>query len=200
MLEQLEEKILREVPAEDSTSREEKMMLYEAIKKLKPDVVVETGTHRGLTSMYMLCALAENGKGHLYTADPFEWGAYGNFAKFPELLPYVTYFQKPGKELANDVKDIDLMFIDGFHEKEIVVEEIDALFPLLKEGAHVYFHDTNGRHPTCDVPGAIEERNLEVEYLKTLNGMAHYVHKHTNTDNKTKSTSSNRRNSKKSNV
>jgi len=174
MLEQYEELILKEVPGEDSTSREEKLILMKAIKKLKPKVIVETGTHRGLTTLYMLCAVAENGIGHIHTADPFEWGQRGNFRKFPELENLVTFYQIPGKDLQ--VKGIDFAFIDGFHEKHEVLAEIDALFPYLNEGAHVYFHDTNGSNIHCDVPGAIDERKLKVEYLKTQNGMAHYIH------------------------
>lgn len=171
---ELEAKFLTEVPSEDSTSVEEKMILHDAILKLKPKVVVETGTHRGLTTLYMLEAIRQNGEGHLWTADPFEWGARGNFRKFAEHEPLVTYEQIPGKNL--EVDGIDFMFIDGYHEKIEVLAEIDALFPRLNPGAHVYFHDTNGSNPSCDVPGAIDERGLKVEYLKTLNGMAHYVH------------------------
>lgn len=171
-----EEQILKEIPQDDSTAHEEKVILYEAIKEAKPEVVVEIGTHRGLTSCYMLMALDENEKGHLHTADPYEWGARGNFRKFPELEKRVTWYQKPGKELVHDIDKIDFMFVDGFHEKEYVLEEIDALFPLLTEGAVVFFHDTNGSNAYCDVPGAIEARGLEVEYLKTPNGMAKYVH------------------------
>lgn len=174
---QFEELIKIEVPQDDSTSHEEKMILYEELRTLKPNVVVETGTHRGLTTLYMLHALWENGSGHLHTADPFEWGARGNFRKFPELEKHVTYYQIPGKDLR--VEGIDFMFIDGFHEKHFVLEEIDALFPYLNPGAVVYFHDTNGRNEYCDVPGAIEERGLSVTYLKTQNGMAKYVHKKT---------------------
>lgn len=175
-LEKLQDRINAEFPTDDTTSLEEKMILHDAILKLKPKAVVETGTHRGLTTMYMLCALADNREGHLWTADPFEWGAYGNFAKFEETHPYVTYRQIRGIELSDEVDGIDFMFIDGFHEKHEVLAEIDALFPKLNEGAHVYFHDTNGSNDYCDVPGAIDERGLKVEYLKTLNGMAHYVH------------------------
>lgn len=185
-IEKLEELIIAEIPQDDSTSREEKMILHDEIKKLKPKVVVETGTHRGKTTVYMLCAIADNGFGHLHTADPFEWGAYGNFAKFMDLHPFVTYHQKPGVELAENIKEsgIDFMFIDGFHERYHVVAEIKALFPYLNKGAVVYFHDTGGVSDSCDVPGGIEECGLTVEYLKTQNGMAKYVHNN-NTKHKT---------------
>jgi len=111
------EKVSREVPNEDSTSYKEKMVLYDAILKLKPKMVVEIGTHRGLTTLYMAMAIKENGIGHLYTADPFEWGALGNFRKFPELEQLITYQQIPGKEL--DIKDIDFYVYRRISRKRV---------------------------------------------------------------------------------
>lgn len=177
MNKELEQKILAEVPAEDSTSHEEKMILYNEIKKLKPKNIVETGTHRGLTTLYMAAAVVENKKGHINTADPFDWGASGNFRKFPDHEKVITFHKLPGKDMIPMVDKIDFAFIDGFHEKHIVLEEIKALLPQLAPGAVVYFHDTNGRNPYCDVPGAIEEAGMKVEVIKTLNGMMKYVHK-----------------------
>lgn len=168
------EEFKKEVPSEDSTSEEEKMILFEEIKKRKPKVIVETGTHRGLTTLYLAQAVLENGVGHIWTADPYEWGQRGNFSKFPEHEKVITFEEKKGKEL--EVENIDFLFIDGFHEKVFVLEEIDHLFPKLTKDAVVFFHDTNGSNIHCDVPGAIEERGLKVEYLKTLNGMAKYEH------------------------
>jgi len=191
MDQELEEKIKSEVPQDDSASIEEKMILHNAILELKPKVVLETGTHKGLATLYMLEAIRQNGEGHMWTADPFEWGAVGNFRKFPELEKLVTYEQVPG--VNTSAEGIDFMFVDGYHEKVEVLAEIDALFPKLNPGAHVYFHDTNGSNISCDVPGALEERGLKVEYLKTLNGMAHYVHQAVSDKpvNKTKRTRSN---------
>lgn len=193
---QFEELILKEVPIDDSTSLAEKMILYREIKELKPNVVLETGTHRGLTSLYMLHALWENGFGRLYTADPFEWGAKGNFRKFPELEAFVTHKQIRGSLMIAEIEGIEFAFIDGFHEKVEVLEEIDALLPRLADGAVVYFHDTNGSNESCDVIGAIKERKLKVETIKTENGMMKYVHKCFNTNNKTGVPKNNRRKSK----
>lgn len=194
---ELEDKFISEVPGEDSTSREEKIILADAILSLKPEYIVETGTHRGLTTLYMLEAVRQNEKGHIWTFDPFEWGAAGNFRKFPEHEKFVTYEQKPGKDLT--VEKIDFAFIDGYHEKAEVLAELDTILPRLNKDAHVYFHDTNGSNASCDVIGALEERGLEVEYLKTLNGMALYVHKdkRDNTKHKTRRTKNNVRNAKK---
>lgn len=171
LLKEREELIKREIPSEDSTSREEKLILMQEILNRKPKVIVETGTHRGLTTCYLGLAAKEVGA-HIHTYDPYDWGAYGNFAKFLDLP--ITYYKEPGKSCA--VETVDFFFCDGFHEKEHVVQELDTILPKLSEGAVVYFHDTLGRSESCDVPGGIEHHGLNVEYLATLNGMAKYIH------------------------
>jgi predicted O-methyltransferase YrrM len=45
------------------------LLLYLLVRKYKPDVFVETGVARGVSSAYILCAMKENGKGHLYSID-----------------------------------------------------------------------------------------------------------------------------------
>lgn len=191
LLKDREDEIKREIPSEDSTSREEKLILMEEILKTKPKIIIETGTHRGLTTCYLGLAAKEVGA-VIHTYDPFEWCAYGNFAKFLDLP--ITYHQEAGKNCT--IENIDFAFIDGFHEKHHVISELDTILPKLSDGAVVYFHDTNGSNESCDVPGAIQEKGLKVEYLKTLNGMAKYVHRN-NTNNKTASSGDNVRKSKK---
>lgn len=194
LLKEREEIIKREIPSEDSTSREEKLILMQEILDNKPKVIVETGTHRGLTTCYLGLAAKEVGA-VIHTYDPFDWGAYGNFAKFLDLP--ITYHQAPGKTC--DVPQVDFFFCDGFHEKFHVIEELDTMLPKLSNGAIVYFHDTNGRNDSCDVPGGIEHHGLKVEYLKTLNGMAKYVHNSNNTNDSTTVSEPNVRKSKKTN-
>lgn len=172
----LEDKILSEVPLDDSTSREEKLILYREIRLHKPTVCVEIGTHRGLTTLYMAHALAENNHGHLWTCDPNEeWGQKGNFRKFPELEKRITFLPIPGRDIQ--VTDIDFLFIDGFHERVFVNQELDALLPRLAHGAVVFFHDTNGANEFCDPLGAAQDHGLTVEKIHTQNGMARYIHK-----------------------
>lgn len=175
-----EQTILSEVSSDDSTSREEKLILMQEIINRKPKVIVETGTHRGLTTCYLALAAKEVGA-VVHTYDPFDWEAQRNFDKFPDLP--IVYHQQPGK--ACDLPSVDFFFCDGFHEKFHVVEELDVMLPKLTDGAIVYFHDTNGSNASCDVPGGIDHHGLDVEYLKTLNGMAKYVHNSNNTDDKT---------------
>ena len=164
--------IFEEVPADDSTSMGEKMLLYWLIRDLKPKVVLETGTHRGLTSLVMAHALYDNGEGHLHTCDPNdEWGQQGNFTKFPELNERMTFYKQRGKDMK--IKDIDFFFCDGFHGIKDVVDEIDAIFPFLTDRATVVFHDCWWGN-TDGVNEAIESRMLKTVWLPTKNAIRIY--------------------------
>lgn len=171
LLAEYEARFAAEVPTDDTTDRGEKLILVAAILESKPSVIVETGTHRGLTSLYLAVAAKEVGA-TVHTYDPFDWGAPGNFGKFPELP--IEHHRAEGRSC--DLPSVDFAFIDGYHEKVHVQNEIDAIFPKLTPGAPVFFHDTNGSNDACDVPGAIASRDLDVEYLETVNGMARYRH------------------------
>ncbi len=171
LLGKYEQEFIDKIPSEDSTSREEKIILMQDIIKSKPKIIVETGTHRGLTTCYLALVAKEMGA-VVHTYDPYDYGANGNFEKFPELP--IVYHQQPGRSC--DLESIDFFFCDGYHEKIHVIEELDTILPKLTDGAIVYFHDTNGSNALCDVPGGIDHHGLKVEYLKTLNGMAKYVH------------------------
>ena len=169
---QFKDQIDLEVPKDDSTSMAEKMLLYWLIRDLKPKTVIETGTHRGLTSLYMAHALYDNEYGHLTTCDPnTEWGQRGNFGKFPELLPYVTFHPIMGKDL--EVKDIDFAFIDGFHDFKDVLPELQMLIPKLNKSGVVVFHDCWYGN-TDGVNEALEAFGLNTVWLPTRNAMRVY--------------------------
>lgn len=167
------EQIFKDVPADDSTSMGEKMLLYWMIRDMKPKIVLETGTHRGLTSLVMAHALYDNGEGHLHTADPFDWGAPGNFSKIPELSEYITYYKEPGRDTVNRLEKIDFVFIDGYHEFDDVVPEIKNLLPGLNTRAVVVFHDCWYGN-TDGVNEAMESMGLHSVWLPTKNAIRIY--------------------------
>lgn len=173
---ELEQHILKEVPQDDSAALGEKWLLYWLIREIKPLTVVETGTHKGLATLYMAAALKENGFGHITTYDPFEWGQRGNFAKFPSLNPYITYKQNPGTDMNE--RQIDFAFIDGFHGYMDVIQEIDVLIPRLSEQAVVVFHDCwyeeEGVNNGTGVNEAIADAGLQTLWLPTTNAIRIY--------------------------
>lgn len=169
LLRDREEEIKREIPSEDSTSIEEKLQLMVSILEHKPKIILETGTHRGLTTCYLGLVAKEVGA-IVHTYDPYEWGVVGNFAKFLDLP--IVYHQTAG--ITCDLPVVDWFFCDGFHEKVQVIAELDMVLPKLSKGAIIFFHDTNGSNISCDVSGGIDHHGLKVTYHKTLNGMAEY--------------------------
>lgn len=162
-----------EVPADDSTAEGEKMLLYWLIRELKPETVIETGTHKALTALYMAHALHDNQKGHLTTYDPYpDWGAQGNINKILALQPYITYIPKRGDEML--VEHIDFAFIDGFHGKKDVEEELAVLLPRLAPFATVIFHDCWYGGEGVGVNEALEEAGLHTIWLPTTNALRVY--------------------------
>ena len=55
------------IPDDDSASKQERLLLYQIIRNIKPKVAVEIGTHRGKAAFYMAQALKDNGEGILHT-------------------------------------------------------------------------------------------------------------------------------------
>jgi len=57
------------IPETYDFSREGALLCYAFVRLNRPEIVVETGVGRGVTSHYILRALEENGKGHLYSIE-----------------------------------------------------------------------------------------------------------------------------------
>lgn len=182
MNDELLAKLKVEVPAEDSASLGEKMLLYWLIRETKPLNVLETGTHRGLATLFMAAALKDNaegdqiGAGHITTYDPYEYGQLGNFSKFPELYPFITYKQERGDKMTEE--QIDFAFIDGYHGYLDVIQEIDVLLPRLAAQAIVVFHDCwyeeEGVQNGTAVNDAIKDAGLDTMWLPTRNAIRVY--------------------------
>ena len=147
------------LPQDNSAHEGQKLIMYAFIRSMKPERVVEIGTHLGVTALYLAHALYDNKKGHLWTCDPYDYKQEETFSKFPELKEYITFQKKKGEDL--DIDKIDFLFVDGFHEKHCVLAEIKALFPRLTKEAVVFFHDAGGDNAFVGVNEAIREAGLK---------------------------------------
>lgn len=160
------------LPQDDSAHEAQKLIFYSFIRSMKPETVVEVGTHKGATTLYLAHGCYDNGKGHVYTYDPFLYGQMENFAKFPELDEYITFIQEPATNC--NLESIDFLFIDGFHEREHVLAEIDNLFPLLSKESVAFFHDSGGDNARVGVNAAVEEAGIKTILLPTEGRMHLY--------------------------
>ncbi|PIE37573.1 MAG: hypothetical protein CSA53_05655 [Gammaproteobacteria bacterium] len=132
---------------------------YDLIAALRPERVVELGTHNGM-SFYVFCEamLAHRVDGVCYAVDCWEGddhtGAYGEeiFTQVQshcrEHFRGVSYllrmlFSEAVKQF--DDESIDLVHIDGLHTYEAVKEDFETWYPKVKPGGIVLFHDVEAR-------------------------------------------------------
>lgn len=160
------------IPDDDSASKQERLLLYQIIRNIKPKVAVEIGTHRGLAAFYMAQALKDNGEGILHTTDPNDWEQEKTLAQFESIKDFIKVHRKKGEDL--DIENVDFLFIDGFHEEEYVLAEFNHFAPRLTERAVVVFHDCGGDNEKVGVNSAIEKLGLETAFLPTENKMRIY--------------------------
>jgi predicted O-methyltransferase YrrM len=162
----------------DALVPEEGELLYALIRATKPMRCVETGTHKGLSTHYIAQALQDNGVGHVHTCDPVDWGQFKIFEASP-LKERISFHPIKGTQMIFDEPHkIDFLFIDGYHGKKDVIEEIEHLFPMLAPNAIVIFHDCDNEPISNSemVNAAIFEKGLKTVYIPTKNRMRIYEH------------------------
>lgn len=115
--------------------------LYGLVRMMRPEYVLETGTHKGISSSYIGQALKDNKKGilttveiekeHIRTSEE-RWNRIG-------IHEYICVDKEISTEY--DVEyDCDLMFLDT--EPFLRFKELRRFFPKLRPGGYVFIHDT----------------------------------------------------------
>jgi len=125
--------------------------LHSLIRLTKPDVVVEIGTYKGVSSLWMARALKENNKGHLYTIDIYEHSSPEEprgLLKGAELLDFVSLIDAPsvpnGLKICRQMQlSVDILFIDGDHRIEPCAADFLGFWKIVKKGGLILLHDTN---------------------------------------------------------
>ena len=118
--------------------------LYSLTKMLKPEYVVETGTHLGISSSYIGQALLHNNRGSMITFEIIPelladarmlWGDLGVASVIEGRL-------QPSLEV-NINRSIDLLFLDS--EPQLRFNEFIKFWPQVKDGGFILIHDL---HPS----------------------------------------------------
>jgi predicted O-methyltransferase YrrM len=116
-------------------------LLAAFVRALKPNTIIETGTHRGIAATYMGRALRENGSGHLVTCEIDR--ALANEAieriRNEGLEKQVFVECISSLELLIPTK-IDMLFIDS--EPSIRIDEFHRFKHALTRDSLLLFHDT----------------------------------------------------------
>ncbi len=137
------------------------MWIYtELIDQLEPGLVVETGTFRGGSALYIADRLETIGAGNVVTVDV-------NETPNPPAHPRLTYLTGSSTDPAI-VERITamvpegapvLVILDSDHSKEHVAAELEAYAPLVPVGSYLIVEDTNvNGHPAAPDfgPGPME--------------------------------------------
>lgn len=129
-----------------------------ALPGMAPATVVEVGSWKGRSTIALAMGIgARPGKGVVIAVDPHQGSAahnaYGEgdtFAQFEynvqragvaDLVEAVRDTSASARERVPD-RSVDLLFVDGSHELEDVLTDIDVWTPALRPGATVAFHDS----------------------------------------------------------
>ena len=128
----------------ESTDVETLELLAALIRLTKPSVVVEAGTYLGHGAIYMADACKANGKGHVYTADPFARDAMRAMFAANGLEDWITLYQTGYLKML-DMPVVDFAFIDASgpgHDASLRWKHVEATLPRLSQGGVMCVHDT----------------------------------------------------------
>jgi len=145
-------------------------LLYALVRARCPEVIVETGTASGISTTYLLAALARNEHGRLYSIDlPFTADGAGWRGVVPgttidryDVSP-IPAGKEPGwvvpadlrarwdlrlgdarqllLELLDEVGEIGIFFHDSLHTREHMLFELETAWPYLADGGLLLVDD-----------------------------------------------------------
>jgi len=155
-------------------SDEQGQIMQQYAREMVNDVAVEIGSYRGKSACYIGSAMPDTA--HLYCIDPWNnsnVNRYGfrftdeNLSMFKKnvrlcgLESRVTPIQGFSSEVSPSwEKPISLLYIDGGHEYEEVLADIDGFLPHMVSKGVILFDDYSNAFP--GIVSAVQERFDEV--------------------------------------
>lgn len=130
--------------------------LQQLVVRLKPDLIIETGTFNGGGSLFLASILhLVHPTGRIHTIDPWRRRVHRQIAAFDAPArrvfdEHVTYHPNssvdaPVVELmraaARDAKTV-LIILDSNHAASYVAKELEAYAPLVTVGSYIVVEDT----------------------------------------------------------
>ena len=111
---------------------------------LKPDVILETGTHLGYGTAALAQGCKDNQAGHVWTVEHYAPFLQRAFPLLQEngLMDWVDFISGDAREVTFD-HQIDLLFIDGGTERNL---ELSHFAPLLSPRGVILMHDAYLSH------------------------------------------------------
>ncbi|QIF02947.1 class I SAM-dependent methyltransferase [Roseimicrobium sp. ORNL1] len=131
-------------PLDSNVSESEARLLFDAVIEVKPLQSVEVGLAKGVSTLAILGALAENGQGRHVVMDPFQ-DNYKNsgieMVRRSGLEPLWEFHRKFAEEVIPSLGAIQFAFIDASHLFDLTLVEFVMVDKKLDVGGVVGFHD-----------------------------------------------------------
>ena len=126
---------------------EEGEALYELARSCTgKGVIVEIGSWKGKSTVCLGVGSQDGGGVPVYAVDPHADYRFGDFktnverARIAELVRPIASLSQAA---ADDFDEpIELLFVDGSHEYDLVLEDFEKWVPKVVDGGWVAFHDT----------------------------------------------------------
>lgn len=124
-----------------SVEKEVGEILYSFARILKPNHILETGSHVGISAAYMGLACRDNGRGRVDTIefDKSHWNEAKLLWSKMGLDEYIFQYKCSVDEFINDGVMYDLIFLDTEPGRRWA--ELDRFYVQLNPGGYVFIHD-----------------------------------------------------------
>jgi MMP 1-O-methyltransferase len=126
---------------------EEADALYELARACRGDgVIVEIGSWKGKSTVCLGLGSLAGSSVPVYAIDPHADYRFGDFkdnverAGIVELVRPIASLSQPAADGFDE--PIELLFVDGSHEYDLVLEDFEKWVPKVVDGGWIAFHDT----------------------------------------------------------
>jgi MMP 1-O-methyltransferase len=137
-------------------------------------VIVEIGSWKGKSTICLGLGSRAGASVPVYAIDPHADYRFGDFktnverAGIDDLVRPIASLSQPA---ADDFEEpIELLFVDGSHEYELVLEDFEKWVPKVVEGGWVAFHDTTWTAGPRKVVGEAIYRSQRFKDVKFVVG------------------------------
>lgn len=112
--------------------------LYSLVRMIKPEKILETGTHFGVSSAYMALGMSHNNFGKIITIDPTYYEEAKQLHKNLNVTQYITQIELHAEKFETD-EMFDIAFLDS--EPILRFSEFDYFYKNIKPGGLIIIHD-----------------------------------------------------------
>jgi MMP 1-O-methyltransferase len=154
---------------------EEGEALYELARSCRGDgVIVEIGSWKGKSTVCLGLGSRAGNSVPVYAVDPHADYRFGDFktnverAGIAELVRPVASLSQAAADGFDD--PIELLFVDGSHEYDLVLEDFEKWVPKVVDGGWVAFHDTTWTKGPRTVVGHAIYRSRRFKDVKFVVG------------------------------